>query len=604
MYFISRLLQPVFSLLRTLSSPLRSLMFNIRVFMVNNPLSWGMRALRGLRYRASYFWNMPKFWLRQMRLPAGIRKWIPGLPKGGKTDAREQGAVEYRPDREWIDPAQRGRILPKVAQFSQIHLVNQQTGKRHVLHIGTTIGRSTAEITLEEPGIQPVQIRFAQVDPEQYKAPMLLTHLSGEALVEVDHNVATQPVPIQNESVLTIHDQSYLCEMYAWDRLTIQTRVNASWATSVGPVREVNEDAIGVFQRKGAYLFAIADGVGGGYAGEEVSEFAIKYLLTVFARNIRYDLPWNEIYAKAYEHINREVRNFVYRAPTPAGTTLTSVVIKDWNAHVAHVGDSRLYHQRGMLFEQLTTDHSKKVVIEQNTRHLTEAKEPLPTREVLVKAIGRNDEIEPDIFTFRLQPGDKLLLCTDGVTNQVSHDEIAQLMASERAVRVADRLVALANERDNTDNASAIGIEILEEAYERDAWRARPGERVFVGSYGVGSLRLQKPREMKTIYIRATQTGCLLLLVLLVIGGAIWGIRQLDDRNGEPNIGAVNVPTITMTVDHSPTQPAVDATFTPTQESGTPTRTPPQSLTPLPAQTQTPIPTPLPPTSTIRPSNR
>ena len=304
-------------------------------------------------------------------------------------------------------------------------------------------------------------------------------------------------------------------------------------------------------------MFTVADGVGGGYAGEEVSEFSVKYLLSVFKENIDYEqFSWFDVYDKAFRYVNAEVRHFVDAAPSVAGSTLTSVFIRNWTAYIAHVGDSRVYHLRGNEFRQVTTDHNR----ERNVKTRSRAGRTVTVkRSILQKAIGKNDTIQPEIQTLALQPKDMLLLVTDGITNNVSDDEIYEILNSKRLSDVPDELIALTNSRDNTDNASAIVIDVMREAYDRDVWLADPEDRVFVGG-PAWYLKLSGPAETDTSYNAATQLGCLLLMVLMFGSCIFWSGYQVQQFFfGPPPAQDINTVSVTEDANTMPTKTATQA---------------------------------------------
>lgn len=584
MVFLSSFIGSIFQRIRLaqswLTTPFRSALTQVRFLRTGNPITQALRGFRSIGQRISYFLRIPG---RFIKLPTGVSEQLKDTRESLRLPGRERG--------------ERKRVKANyTAQFSQIHLTHRASGERTILHIGNITGRSASDITLERGAHKPVRLRFSQVDPQQYSAPILLTVLGGGGALKVDGQTVTRDAPVRNNAIITIDGQEYLCQQFAWDKTPVVTRVEAGWATATGSSREDNEDAIGIYQHKDAYLFAIADGVGGGEAGDRISAFAIQYLLAVFHKNVKYNLSWRDILDTAFRYINAEVRSFLRRSAFPGGTTLTAVVIKGWDATVAHVGDSRLYLLHGSALTQVTTDHAKQVEHVMNTRHTAESNEPPPTRDVLDRAIGKTDTIQPDVLTVRLQPGDRLLLCTDGVSNAITAQEIADLLHSASARQAAETLVRMADERGAPDNASAVAIDVLREPYIEDTWRAEPGDRVFVGYSSLWSLKLRKPRTMDTDYPRPARAGCSLLLVLALVGALLWGGARLLGGTGpaatdtpSPTVATIP-PTLTLPATNTPTQPP----------SVTPSPRP--SATPVPTSTQPP--TDLPPTSTLRPLSK
>jgi protein phosphatase len=310
-----------------------------------------------------------------------------------------------------------------------------------------------------------------------------------------------------------------------FDRTPVVTRVDASYATSAGPAREDNQDALAIGQHPKAYLFAVADGVGAGQDGDEVSAFAAKYLLTAFYSNAPYDLPWLDILTTAFRHINAEVRAWVARSPNPAGTTLTAAVIQNWNAYIAHVGDSRAYLFRQGVLQQLTQDHMQRQPAELVTVVAMEQHEPPPLRDVLTRAIGKGDSIDPQVFGVPLTPGDKLLLTSDGLTNTISNDEIVTILHGNTAY-AAELLVRRAIEIDAKDNITAAVVECLADAYVEDVWEAVSSERVFTSPARGRSLKMRKPGDPIT-NVNPSPIGCFTIItIILIVLIAYWIIAR------------------------------------------------------------------------------
>src|SRR5690606_7279880 len=233
--------------------------------------------------------------------------------------------------------------------------------------------------------------------------------------------------------------------------------------------RRENEDAIGIYHSQDRYLFAIADGVGSGYGGDKMSEFTINYLLSAFDMNQNTDVLWEDVLSKATQHANLEVRNFLRNLKQHAGTTLTALVIEDWVATVLHVGDSRLYLLRNQILEQITQDHSEEIPVDNASTY-----DVVETRVVLAKAVGKADKIVPDIFKIELQAGDRLLLCTDGITSRIPDMELSDILSTKPIKNLANHLIALSNERHNTDNASAVVIDVMNTRSHTMSWDVTP----------------------------------------------------------------------------------------------------------------------------------
>ena len=224
--------------------------------------------------------------------------------------------------------------------------------------------------------------------------------------------------------------------------------------TEVGHVREHNEDSLVVTPP----LFAVADGMGGHEAGEVASEIAIKTLAELAPEG-----PDGEALARAVVAANLEVikapRNGIGREGM--GTTLTAGILEGERLVIAQVGDSRAYLLHQGRLQQLTRDHSLMAdMIEAG--QLTEAEARVhPNRSVITRAIGSDPHMQPDIYELNVGTGDRILLCSDGVTTMLEDPEIARIMSnSETAQECANNLVAAALEAGGYDNATAIVMDV------------------------------------------------------------------------------------------------------------------------------------------------
>ncbi len=494
---------------------------------------------------------------------------------------------DFQLKREYAELEEEAAAGASKGDYSQIHLIHMATHQRTVIHIGSSIGRSVNEVVLHRPTHPEVRLQFTQVNPQRYGAPFMMEYVDGGARISVDADDVVQMAPISHGSIITIDKDEYQCELYAYGTLPPVARLNAGWVTASGPVRPQNEDAVGIFQHPRGYLFAVADGVGGGEAGELVSEFAIQYLLATFNANIRHDIAWDAIYREALKNINNAVRTFSNLSEfATAGTTLTCLVIKGWDAFICHVGDSRLYYYNGGVLRQLTTDHSMtRMVDDGRLNEDGSARRPIK-RLVLSKAIGKADAIEPDLITLRLQPGDRFIICSDGMAERVKLEEMQKLLLEVPAHRLPEQLMNLANERYNSDNISVIVLEVTSKALFRDSWRAIPSDRVYTNYDTRWTLKLTPMNKPRTV-TGAARTGCVRLILLI----AVIAFSVMVGRSLVQTASSAYAPTPTPTLSVTPTQtltrtPTVTPTLTVTR---TPTVTPTATL--IPTSTLNPIPT-------------
>ena len=231
--------------------------------------------------------------------------------------------------------------------------------------------------------------------------------------------------------------------------------------TDIGRVRTRNEDSLGAFepddpellQARGR-LFVVADGMGGLARGDVASRLAVETLREAYYEAERLE-PLPEALRVSVQVANDAVYRESGRAAGagPMGTTLTALVIRDREAFLAHVGDSRAFLVRGRRIRQLTEDHSLVAeMVREGVLSPTEA-EHHPSAHVVLQALGLGTDVTIDVKgPLSLHNGDALVLCTDGLTRQVRSHEIRRLADTRPPRRACEQLVSLANERGGPDN--------------------------------------------------------------------------------------------------------------------------------------------------------
>jgi protein phosphatase len=253
--------------------------------------------------------------------------------------------------------------------------------------------------------------------------------------------------------------------------------------TDVGKARDRNEDAHGhvapanpAQARSHGWLFVLADGVGGHERGEVASRLAVDCLLKGF-RESRAGEPHTTLLPRLAEQANLRVYE-AGRAAAPGGarmaTTLVACALRHDRAVIAHVGDSRCYLVRRGRATQLTRDHT--VANEHLRMGLISAGESSQSsnRHLLLRSLGNDLFVSVDVNQTQVVPGDVLLLCCDGLHGAVEAPDMARIVTQNRDLReAAQQLVALANERDGSDNISVQVVRI--KGVERvGMYRGRP----------------------------------------------------------------------------------------------------------------------------------
>lgn len=226
-------------------------------------------------------------------------------------------------------------------------------------------------------------------------------------------------------------------------------------ATDVGQVRPGNEDDLLVDDALG--LIAVADGMGGHQAGEVASATALEAIRAAAARGTAL--------TEAIEYANSAV--FDKAAGDPdlrgMGTTVTAFTTRN-GAQLGHVGDSRAYLLRAGELEQLTTDHSLVEELVREGRLTPEEAAVHPRRSVITRALGIEPTVQVDRIPLDLVTGDRLLLCSDGLTSMLRDDDIAKVLRRiPEPARVARALIDAANAAGGDDNITVIILDVVDD---------------------------------------------------------------------------------------------------------------------------------------------
>ena len=243
----------------------------------------------------------------------------------------------------------------------------------------------------------------------------------------------------------------------------MNARVGAK--TDTGRVREANEDA---FLVEGP-LFAVADGMGGHLAGDVASRTAVETITT----RAEQDSPGD---TGSLARLVREANHEIWKkAQSDAslhgmGTTCTLAMLDGSILHIAHVGDSRAYLFRDGDLSQLTEDHTLVGRMVREGRLRPDEAEHHPQRSIITRALGVDSDVAVDTQTIELREGDRVLLCSDGLSSMVERESIAAVLGDNADPQEAsERLVHLANEAGGEDNITVVVIEVAGDAPARAA---------------------------------------------------------------------------------------------------------------------------------------
>ncbi len=265
--------------------------------------------------------------------------------------------------------------------------------------------------------------------------------------------------------------------------------VEVAGKTDVGCIRKNNEDNLGYDARYGVYL--VCDGMGGQAAGEVASKMAIDCVLTYFREAAKTDVypQIGEVVDGVSDRANRLgsairlANEAIYQAAqghaaqSGMGSTIVAAQVEEAFVAIGHAGDSRIYLIRNGAIQQLTHDHS--LVMEQVRRGLLtrEEAEKSEMQNIIIKALGPEEDVDPDVDDQMAQPGDILLLATDGLTKLVNDQKLLEIVQSTGSLKAAcDQLIEAAKQAGGDDNITCMLLRI-----ERSPWYKQCLKRLFSG---------------------------------------------------------------------------------------------------------------------------
>ena len=251
--------------------------------------------------------------------------------------------------------------------------------------------------------------------------------------------------------------------------------------THVGLLREHNEDAIASDLSIG--LLLLADGMGGYKAGEVASEIAVLMVAAELTDAMQHPLRYkpsvgrlaeSKMMLDAVKKTNATIYQISQNEPQCAGmgTTLVAAIFTSNQLIVGHIGDSRLYRLRGKVLTQLTEDHS--LIQEQINAGLIslEQAEVSTKKNLVTRALGVDEVVELELQAFDVQVGDVYLICSDGLSDLVKDDTIAQILfdASDNMTLAANKLIDTANDNGGFDNISVIIAQVNKPFTAKKSW--------------------------------------------------------------------------------------------------------------------------------------
>ena len=266
----------------------------------------------------------------------------------------------------------------------------------------------------------------------------------------------------------------------------LSTALEVASETDPGMVRSHNEDSIAVDVQLG--LAVLADGMGGYNAGEVASGIAVamltselKHALETQALHRRHGASGEPMAATLIRENSSKANAAIYRAANSQpqyagmGTTLVAALFYDNSITVGHIGDSRLYRLRNSQLEQITRDHSLlQEQIDSGMLTREQARYSL-NKNLVTRAVGIDPQVETEVATYGVEQGDLYLLCSDGLSDMVSDEEIRATLEGLGGdlPHVARQLVQLANECGGRDNISVILVRVRGDFAAQSRWLAK-----------------------------------------------------------------------------------------------------------------------------------
>ena len=268
--------------------------------------------------------------------------------------------------------------------------------------------------------------------------------------------------------------------------------------THAGKVRQNNEDALLVGEGKDETLFVVADGIGGFEAGEVASSLAVDVLK---------DLQPDEPFTAAIGEANRRILAAGRGDEKLSGMGTTVVAIRFGGtqrepvAEVAHVGDSRAYLMRGGDMNPITEDHSLVAELVRSGDLTRDQAAEHPQKNLITRALGADEEVDVDTAVVPIEAGDRILLCSDGLSDMVSEAGISEILADspEDPERVARGLLSAALDAGGNDNITIVVVDVKEQPAadvreRRDRSSGGTSELLALGPSGQGAEARTPPR--------------------------------------------------------------------------------------------------------------
>lgn len=239
--------------------------------------------------------------------------------------------------------------------------------------------------------------------------------------------------------------------------------------SDIGLVRSNNEDVWFFLEESG--FFALADGMGGHNAGEIAAKEAVRFVCSSIEELfVSSEKEWNIFDLCSFTKLSIENANsWVHHLGKKKkeyqgmGTTLCTLLFHERSLIYGHVGDSRIYRYRFGELKQLTTDHSLKNELISQGKFYESPSKPFPYKNVLTRAIGTHGNVEAEIHIAPVNPDDLYLMCSDGLTDCVSDQEISMVLQTfKKPKEIATELIEIAKKKGGNDNITIVSVLVNE----------------------------------------------------------------------------------------------------------------------------------------------
>ncbi|WP_335870671.1 Stp1/IreP family PP2C-type Ser/Thr phosphatase [Bacillus sp. 2205SS5-2] len=244
--------------------------------------------------------------------------------------------------------------------------------------------------------------------------------------------------------------------------------MKAVFFTDTGKVRQHNEDHGGVFVNShGDRLAIVADGMGGHNAGDIASEMAVELLAQYWQQTDKFETAQasEDWFNTHILNVNKKIYEHASEHPgcEGMGTTVVAAICTNRFLTIANIGDSRGYIHNETGLHQMTNDHSFVNELVRTGQISREDAEMHPRKNVLLRALGTENSVEVDVKTIMFEEEDLLLLCSDGLSNKLSEDEMMIILTSSTSLQDrAQNMIGLANEHGGEDNISIVLLEYVD----------------------------------------------------------------------------------------------------------------------------------------------